>query len=272
MIPVELILLVLSPIFLLFVLIEFFFNRTAYRVKDSINNACLALLHQASDAVALLVLMPFFIWIHQFSLWQFELTWEALLLAFIVQDFLYYWFHRASHAIHWFWAAHVVHHSSIYMNFSTAFRQSVMYPVVGMWVFWLPLILLGYQPELVFAIVAINLAFQFFVHTRWVKSLGVLDNIFNTPSHHRVHHATNPEYIDKNFAGVLIIWDKLFGTFVSERADISIKFGIVGHLPYENPLSANFHQWQLMFTQVNKQKTWRGKLKVLFGYPSHRNR
>nr|WP_189770590.1 sterol desaturase family protein [Thalassotalea marina] len=270
--PVELILLVLSPIFLLFVVIEYYFNSAAYRIKDTLNNALLALLHQASDAVALLLLMPFFNWLHQFALLDIKLNWLTLAFAFIAQDFLYYWFHRASHTVHWLWAAHVVHHSSTYMNFSTAFRQSVMYPIVGMWLFWLPLVLIGFEPQLVFAIVAINLAFQFFVHTRWVKSLGILDYIFNTPSHHRVHHATNSEYIDKNFAGVLIIWDKLFGTFVAERADLTTKFGIVGQLPKANPISTNFHQWQHMITEVSKQPSWRGRFKVVFGYPSHKNK
>lgn len=269
MIPVELILLVLSPIFLLFVAIEFCKNRSAYRVKDTVNNACLALMHQASDALALLLLMPAFVWLHQYSLWHIDLSLPTLVFAFIAQDFLYYWFHRASHSIHWLWAAHVVHHSSKYMNFSTAFRQSVMYPVVGMWLFWLPLVLIGFDPELVFAIVAINLAFQFFVHTRWVKSLGVLDRVFNTPSHHRVHHAINSYYIDKNFAGVLIIWDRLFGTFVKEKPELDIKFGIVGRLPNENPIDANFHQWRYLIELMSRQNTWLGKLKVLFTYPSH---
>lgn len=160
MIPVELILLALSPIFLLCVAVEFYKARQHYNIKDSLNNAVLALLHQGSDAIALILLMPFFYWLHQFALFDFPFSIGSLLVGFLLQDFLYYWFHRASHNIHWFWLAHVVHHSSKQMNFTTAFRQSLLYPLVGMWLFWLPMILLGFAPAIVFAIVALNLAFQ----------------------------------------------------------------------------------------------------------------
>lgn len=267
--PVELILLALSPVFFLFIAIEFLRARAHYNIKESIINALLALTHQISDALVLLLLMPAFIWLHQFAVFNIELTAINLLLAFVVQDFLYYWFHRASHHIHWFWCAHVVHHSSNNMNFTTAFRQSMLYPIVGMWLFWLPMILLGYTPELVFAVVAINLAFQFFVHTQLVTKLGWLEAIFNTPSHHRVHHATNAQYIDKNFAGVLIIWDKLFGTFVEEDSNITIKYGIVGQQPKMALLDINLHQWRLMWGNVKQATSWKGKLSALFGYPTH---
>lgn len=267
--PVELILLGLSPIFLLFIALEYWRARANYNIKESIINALLALTHQASDALVLFLLMPAFIWLHQFALFNIELTVTNLLLAFIVQDFLYYWFHRASHHIHWFWCAHVVHHSSNNMNFTTAFRQSMLYPLVGMWLFWLPMILLGYTPQLVFAVVAINLAFQFFVHTQVITKLGWLEAIFNTPSHHRVHHATNARYIDKNFAGVLIIWDKLFGTFVEEDADITIKYGIVGDMPKPNLVDINLHQWQVMWRATSNAKGIKQKLASLFGYPGH---
>ena len=215
--PVELLLLALSPVFFIFILYEFLQYRPYYQLTDSIANVVLALMHQLADALALVVLLPFFYWLHQFAFFKIELSVTTVLLAFLLQDFLYYWFHRASHHIHWFWAAHVVHHSSKNMNFTTAFRQSFFYPLVGMWLFWLPMILLGFDPKFVIAIVAINLGFQFFVHTQLVDKLGILEYLFNTPSHHRVHHAINKGYIDKNFAGVLIIWDKLFGTFVEEQ-------------------------------------------------------
>jgi len=132
LIPVELILLGLSPFFLLCVFVEFKKARQFYNVKDSVNNALLALLHQGSDALVLLLLMPLFLWLNQFSLFNIELTALSLFAGFILQDFLYYWFHRASHNIHWFWLAHVVHHSSTKMNFTTAFRQSILYPHVAL--------------------------------------------------------------------------------------------------------------------------------------------
>lgn len=269
MIPVELILLGLSPIFLVCVLIEFFKAKQHYNIKDSINNAFLALLHQGTDAFVLLLLMPVFNWLHQFAVFDIQLTVVSLLIGFILQDFLYYWFHRASHNIHWFWLAHVVHHSSTHMNFTTAFRQSILYPFTGMWLFWLPMILIGFSPALVFAIVAINLAYQFFVHTQVIGKLGWFEKWFNTPTHHRIHHAINKPYIDKNYAGVLIIWDKLFGTFVEENPEVTIKYGIIGELPRDNPISTNFKQVSIMLKQLSHAKGVRQKLSTLFGYPFH---
>ena len=269
MISVELILLGLSPIFIFCVAVEFIKARKHYDIKDSINNTALALLHQGSDAIFLLLLMPMFNWLHQYTLFDIKLTAVSLLAGFILQDFLYYWFHRASHNIHWFWLAHVVHHSSTHMNFTTAFRQSVLYPIVGMWLFWLPMILVGFSPSLVFAIVAINLAYQFFVHTQTIGNLGWFENIFNTPTHHRIHHATNKPYIDKNYAGVLIIWDKLFGTFAPEDTSLVIKYGIIGELPKDNPVSTNFKQLSVMKQKLKASNSLKEKLRVLFGYPSH---
>lgn len=267
MVPVEIILLALSPVFLLCVGIEFGFARKFYQIKDALHNALLALLHQGADALSLVLLMPAFYWLHQFALFQIELNALNLLVGFVIQDFLYYWFHRASHNIHWLWTAHVVHHSSTYMNFTTAFRQSVLYPVVGMWLFWLPLVLLGFDPALVFAIVAINLAFQFFVHTQTIRRLGWLEAVFNTPSHHRVHHASNPEYLDRNYAGVLIIWDKMFGTYVEEREDIAIQFGIRGRTPRANPVDTNLAQWRYMWQCFRSARHWKARIHALFGYP-----
>jgi len=265
---IEIILLALSPIFLLFVGVEFIKFRRYYDIKDSLANALLALLHQGADAIALLLLMPFFYWLYQFRLFDIELTVFTVLGAFLLQDFLYYWFHRASHHIHWLWAAHVVHHSSTKMNFTTAFRQSIMYPVAGMWVFWLPMILIGFDPLTIFSVVALNLAYQFFVHTQIVGKLGWLERVFNTPSHHRVHHAINKSYLDKNFAGVLIIWDKLFGTFIEEDKNQPCKYGIVGQLNSNNPLIITFHQWAHLLKSTYTAKGLKAKCKVLFGYPT----
>lgn len=264
----EIILLALSPIFLLFIGYEWYRHKQHYLLKDSLANSALALMHQGSDVIALIVLMPFFYWLYQFRLFDIELTPLTIFIAFIIQDFLYYWFHKASHHIHWLWAAHVVHHSSTKMNFSTAFRQSLMYPICGMWLFWLPMILLGFDPRTVFVIVAINLAFQFFVHTQIVDKLGWIEKIFNTPSHHRVHHSINSKYIDKNFAGVLIIWDKLFGTYVEEDKNHPCKYGIVGQLHSHNPFVITFHQWLHLFRMVLQAKGISAKFKVLFSYPT----
>lgn len=264
----EIILLALSPLFLIFVCCEFIKFKRYYDIKDSLANTVLALLHQGADAIALLLLMPLFNWLYDYRLFDIEVSVLSIAFAFLLQDFLYYWFHKASHHIHWLWAAHVVHHSSTKMNFTTAFRQSLMYPVAGMWVFWLPMILIGFEPLTVFSVVALNLAYQFFVHTQIVGKLGWFEKVFNTPSHHRVHHAINAGYLDKNFAGVLIIWDKLFGTFVEEDKSKPCKYGIIGQLNSNNPVVITFHQWEHLLKSVYKASGIKAKCRVLFGYPT----
>ena len=271
MIPVELILLALSPVFIGFIGWEWYRSRQSvpavYRWQDSLANAVLALLHQASDVLALLLLMPFFLWLYQWRLFTVELNVFSIALAFLLQDFLYYWFHRASHHIRWLWASHVTHHSSRQMNFSTALRQSLMYPLSGMWLFWTPMMLLGFVPAVVFAVVALNLAFQFFVHTQMVKKLGILEWLFNTPSHHRVHHACNADYIDKNFGGVLIIWDRLFGSFVEEREAEPCRYGITDNFNSDNPLTITFYEWHNMLTEFKTADGAKRRFQILFGAP-----
>ena len=265
---IEIILIVLSPIFFMFISYEFVKHRHYYDIKDSLANTALALMHQGAEAIALLVLMPFFYWLYEYRLFDIDISVISIFFAFILQDFLYYWFHKASHHIHWLWAAHIVHHSSTKMNFSTAFRQSLMYPIAGMWVFWMPMILLGFDPITVFSVVALNLAYQFFVHTQAVNKLGLFEKVFNTPSHHRVHHAINKGYLDKNFAGVLIIWDKLFGTYAEEQASKPCKYGIIGQLDSNNPITITFHQWTYLATTTFKTKGFKAKFNVLFSYPT----
>lgn len=152
------------------------------------------------------------------------------------------------------------------MNFSTAFRQSLMYPLAGMWLFWVPLVIIGFEPKWVIFVVLLNLGLQFFVHTQWIRTLGPLEFIFNTPSHHRVHHGTNPQYIDKNYAGVLIIWDKLFGTFEPEIEPV--RYGITKPLHSFNPITVTFHEWREMWSAAfGKPLSVKQRLSVLFSPP-----
>ena len=255
----QLILIYLIPLFALFMAAEFYLLRkqadvlpgsAQYSWKDTISNGFLALFHEVGEATAAIVVISIYYSLFGFRLFEIDNSWWAILLLFVLQDFLYYWFHRASHRIRWMWASHVVHHSSEKLNFSTAFRQSLTYPISGMWVFWLPLIALGFEPMTVIAVVLFNLAYQFFLHTQVVKKLGFIELILNTPSHHRVHHARNEEYIDQNYAGTLIIWDKLFGTFVEERDDLPCEFGITRQIHNHNPIAMTFHEWKDMFADV----------------------
>lgn len=252
----SIILLVLAPVFIVCFLAELIYcyykKLDKYSLKDTFANLSLALLYQASDVIfTVLFVESVYTWFYNHGLQLFShISFLNFIILFILQDFLYYWFHFAAHKVRWIWASHVTHHSSERLNFSTAFRQSMTYPISGMWLFWLPLAYVGFALDAVLLVVALNLAFQFFVHTELVKKLGFLENIFNTPSHHRVHHAVNPQYIDKNFAGLLIIWDKLFGTFVEENE--KPRYGITEPIVSFNPLWLTFHEWCGMFKDVIK--------------------
>lgn len=265
------ILLGMAPVFLALIGLEAWYwhrrKRAQYSLVDTLSNAALALMHQVADALAWAVTIGLFYWVYQHRLFEVPSTWWGIALLVIGQDFFYYWFHRAHHRVRWMWASHVTHHSSERLNLSTAFRQSLTYPISGMWLFWLPLAWLGFEPTHIVAVVAINLGFQFFVHTQAVGKLGWLEWVFNTPSHHRVHHARNARYIDKNYAGVLIIWDKLFGTFVAENPADPCEYGIVGQVHTHNPITLTFHEWRDLFRDARRAAGWRGVLGQMFGPP-----
>jgi sterol desaturase/sphingolipid hydroxylase (fatty acid hydroxylase superfamily) len=154
------------------------------------------------------------------------------------------------------------------MNFSTAFRQSLMYPVAGMWLFWIPLAFLGFPPKQIVGVVLINLGFQFFVHTQSIGKLGWLEYVLNTPSIHRVHHARNDRYIDRNYAGVLVIWDRLFGSYVDEDRNEAPVYGIVEPLHTYNPLKATFHEWASMAQDFVRVRGLRNRMSALFAPPA----
>ena len=268
------ILLAMAPVFLALIALEArYWQRRRPGMctwTDTLSNAALALMHQAADAIAWLVVIGIYYAVYRHRLFNLPpaSVWTIAGL-FVAQDFFYYWFHRASHRIRWMWASHVTHHSSERLNLSTAFRQSLTYPISGMWLFWLPLAWIGFEPTHIVAVVAINLAFQFFVHTQAVDRLGWLEYVFNTPSHHRVHHARNATYIDRNYAGVLIIWDKLFGTFVAEDPAEPCEYGIIGQIHSHNPLVLTFHEWVAMFRDAAHSDGMRAAWTQLFGPPGH---
>jgi sterol desaturase/sphingolipid hydroxylase (fatty acid hydroxylase superfamily) len=265
------ILLGMAPIFLTLIVVEAWYwhkrRPDNYKLVDTIANGALALMHQGSDAVAWTLVIGVYYLVYQHRLFDLPASVWTIVALVIAQDFFYYWFHRASHRIRWMWASHVTHHSSERLNLSTAFRQSLTYPISGMWLFWLPLAWLGFEPTHIIAVVAINLGFQFFVHTQAIGKLGWIEHVFNTPSIHRVHHARNPKYIDRNYAGVLVIWDKLFGTFVEEDPAVPCDYGIIGQIHSYNPLTLTFHEWIAMFRDARRMRTPRAVLAQLFGPP-----
>ncbi len=267
----ELLLMLLAPVFIFCMLAEYFMGQRRGRLPPNAQydwpevacNFVLAALHQASDIIAGLFISQLYLWWFNWRLFDIDMTISTFLILMILQDFFYYWFHRASHR----WAAHVVHHSSERMNFSTAFRQSLMYPLAGMWLFWLPLVIIGFEPKWVVFVALLNLGLQFFVHTQSIRTLGPFEWVFNTPSHHRVHHGLNKQYIDKNYAGILIIWDKLFGTFELEVE--TVRYGISKPVNSFNPITVTFSEWRDMLKEATRPNlTLQQRWKCLFAAPS----
>lgn len=178
--------------------------------------------------------------------WQYRVfdipldAWWSWVLLVVAEDFCYYWFHRFSHRTRFGWAAHVNHHSSQHYNLSTALRQSWTTPLYG-FVFWIPLAYIGFHPLAIVVAHSVNLIYQFWIHTEAVGRMGPLEWVFNTPSHHRVHHGTNPQYIDRNYGGIFIVWDRMFGTFEPEGDRVT--YGLTRNIRSFNPVVIAFHEW-----------------------------
>lgn len=236
-----------------------------YRLNDSIANLSQGIGSQITGLFMKTAL--FFGYKYVFENWRlFDLpktVWVWIIL-FIGVDFFYYWFHRMSHQINALWAAHIVHHQSEEYNLTVALRQSWFQSWFA-WVFYLPLAWVGFDPLMFVTLSAFNTLYQFWIHTRAIKSMGFLEHILNTPSHHRVHHGSNPKYIDKNHAGSLIIWDKLFGTFQKEEEEVY--YGITTPLASWNPVWANVHYWAELWNTARKTNHIGEKFKVFLKPP-----
>ncbi|WP_435416770.1 sterol desaturase family protein [Parerythrobacter aurantius] len=193
----------------------------------------------------------------------------SLVLLFVIDDLAYYWGHRTAHRVRWFWANHVVHHSSQYFNLTTALRQPWFANLTGHVVFKLPLVLVGFHPLAIVFVSGINLIYQFWIHTETIERMPRwFEAVFNTPSHHRVHHARNPRYLDRNYAGTLIIWDRLFGTFVAEDPVEPPRFGIIRNIGSFNPLRIATHEFREIWRdQLRGGIGWRHRLAYLFAPP-----
>lgn len=206
-----------------------------------------------------------FTWIFAFAIWHPDPhAWTTWILAFVAVDFCYYWFHRCSHEVRFLWAAHVNHHSSEHYNLSTALRQSWTTPFTSLPFYW-PLPLLGFDPLLILTMEAVNTLYQYWIHTELVDRIGPLETVMNTASHHRVHHGTNVEYLDRNHAGVFIVWDKLFGTFEPEVAPVV--YGLTKNIRTFRPLRIAFHEFSAIAADLRRAKNWRERFGYLFAPP-----
>ena len=264
------------PFFLLALLIELFADWQKgsgfYRSNDAINSLSAGMLSSTTGYFTkFLSILLWGLVLQNFALIDMQLTWfdfspRGVVLwvaAALGWDFCYYWAHRFGHEISVLWAAHAVHHQSEEYNLSTALRQTSTGFLFD-WIFYVPLFLIGFPLEVIVTVNAVNLIYQFWVHTRIVRRLGVLDKILVTPSNHRVHHAQNERYIDKNYGGMLILWDRLFGTFEAESDDEPVVFGVRKPLANWNPFWANLQVYDYLLFDARKTARWRDKLGVWF--------
>ncbi|MBX8811921.1 sterol desaturase family protein [Pseudochrobactrum algeriensis] len=244
------------PLYLLAIMIELVAVRYWHRKGEfETRDALTSLLMGTGNVVAGLLLgfvsVTALLWVWQFRFFDLGLHWWVFIAAFIFDDLRYYWYHRIAHRVRWVWAEHVNHHSSQHYNLTTALRQSWTGQITGMFILQVPLVLLGFHPAVIAFVYGFNLIYQFWIHTEAIgKMWKPIELIFNTPSHHRVHHATNPRYLDANFAGTLIIWDRLFGTFVEELPEDMPRYGIVRNIGTFNPVRVAFHEWAGMMKDV----------------------
>jgi len=263
------------PVFVLMILCEFIYGylkkKNNYRLNDTVTSIGLGLMSRYPALLGLGVQGLVYAFISK----QFNLGLLASydpyvwVIAFILYDLSYYWLHRSHHQIKVLWASHVVHHHGEEYNLSTALRQTGT-DFLFKWIFYTPMLLLGIPVEIFVTVAALNLIYQFWVHTEHIKRLGILDYILVTPSNHRIHHAQNKEYIDANYGGVFILWDRMFGTFIDEREDLKPIYGTSKPLNSWNPLWANLEVWSEMIKDSWRTKRWRDKIALWFSTPKWR--
>jgi sterol desaturase/sphingolipid hydroxylase (fatty acid hydroxylase superfamily) len=257
------------PAFLFLMALEILWARRhpeaiGYEFKDSAASLTMGLGNVLISALATLLRVPIFLWLYQHRFFDLGRAWWLWVVLLFAEDFCYYWFHRLHHEVRILWAAHVSHHSSQHYNLSTALRQTWLTPFTGP-IFWAPLLLLGFPPAMVLTAQAWSLLYQFWLHTEAVGSLGPLEWVLNTPSHHRVHHGTDPQYLDKNHAGIFILWDRVFGTFAAEQQRVT--YGLTTNLQSFSPLHIAGHELAAIGRDLARTATLRDKVRVLLGRP-----
>lgn len=241
-------------------------GRGLHRMNDSVADLSLGVLSQISGVFTKLFSIGIYIWIeNHWALGKWDNTALNWVIAFVLVDFCYYWSHRLSHHINILWAGHVVHHSSEEYNLAVALRQSSLHGLMT-WIFYAPLALIGIPWQMYVSTYALNLVYQFWIHTQAVGRLSKwMEFVMNTPSHHRVHHGINPRYLDRNHGGVFIIWDRFFGTFEPERE--AVVYGITQPLRSWNPLWANVHVYWDIARSFGRVRSWSERWNVVFGPP-----
>lgn len=261
------------PLYLLAVGIEAFVGwqqrQHQYNWRDTMASLSMLVATGLVEIVPKALAVAAFVWLHELSPLRDVVgrQWWAWVLLFFLDDLSYYLFHRANHEVRLFWAGHVNHHSSQHLNFGTALRQGVG-ERLHKYFFWLWLPLLGFDALMLLTMMSISLFYQFWVHTEWVGRMPHwFEAVFNTPSHHRVHHASNVRYLDRNHAGVLILWDKWFGTFAQEREDEPCVYGLTTNIASHNPVVVLTHEYASLLRDLRRASRWSDRAKYLRNAP-----
>ncbi|MDO8965765.1 sterol desaturase family protein [Algoriphagus sp.] len=263
------ILLIAMPAFFVLVLFEKFWGiwkgNDTVPLNDMISSLSSGMTNVTKDVLGLSLIVISYEWmVNQFELVQFEATWLTYVIAFIALDFAGYWAHRISHEYNIFWNNHIIHHSSEEFNLACALRQSISSIVKIFGIFLIPAAILGVPPQVIAIVAPLHLFAQFWYHTQHIKRMGFLEKIIVTPSHHRVHHAINPEYLDKNYGQIFIIWDKIFNTYQEEKEEIPAVYGVTRPVQTWNPIKINFMHLWLLIKDAWRAKSWKDKLKIWF--------
>lgn len=263
---------VMTPIFVIGFLLEWRAMRkrgmtSQFQLRDIVSNLTLGTAYQIFEIFAYAVITSGAVaWFYSHRLFDIPANVYTILPIMIAVEFCYYWFHRTSHRVRWFWSAHVVHHSGQHMNMTTAMRQSLLYTITGWWLFFMPLVILGVHPGVVFFLYGVDLTYQYFIHTESIGKLHpVIEYIFDTPSNHRAHHGRNPQYIDRNYGGIIIVFDRWFGTYAEEAE--TVDYGIPRQINSYNPLTLNFREFVEMWQDFLRPGTLGQRLKSLWGPP-----
>jgi len=254
------------PAFIILIVVEVIYavklHRELYEIKDAATSISLGLGNLFIGILTKGFILMFFTWLYTFRLFTIPYTiWWTWMVCFFADDFSYYWFHRTAHSIRWFWASHVVHHSSEKYNLAAALRQTWTGNLTGAFLFWSWMPLIGFHPAMIMLMQSVSLLYQFWIHTEAIDKMPKwFEFFFNTPSHHRVHHGSDLLYLDKNHAGILIIWDRMFGTFQPEV--FTPKYGLTKNVQTFNPLKVAFHEWVNIAKDLRKPHG----IKHLFAY------
>ena len=245
------------------------YRKEAYGAAEAAASAGIALGRAVAKPVMIFALAGLYIFVFEYRIYSFDMSkWWSWVLVFIGADFLFYWMHRCKHEIRWMWADHSVHHSGNRMNVFMNFRLGWTGLIVGTWLMHLPLVLAGFPPAAVITTYALSLVWQAWIHTDMIGKLWrPIELVLNTPSHHRVHHSRNPVYLDKNYAGILIVWDRMFDTFQEELDGETCDYGLVQRLNSNNPVKIAFNEWGNLIRDVRAADNWKARLHAAFGYP-----